>query len=69
MIFGHLDHKELLVGNTHDPQLSDQVGMLDFEVVAGRPGLSGVAERPDHAESIVAEQLTLLTVAEPRQRA
>ena len=69
VVFGHLDHKELLVGYTRDPQLSNQMAMLDFEVVARRPGLTSVAERPNNAESIVAEKLALLTVAEPSERA
>lgn len=65
MILWHLDNIELLLCNTNNPELPEEVAMTDLEVVPRGPCLRSIAERADNAKAIEAEQLAFLAEPEP----
>jgi len=67
MVLRHLNGKKLLISDSHNPNLADEITMLDFEIVSWRPRLGRVAKGPDHAEGIITEELSFFTIAEPAE--
>lgn len=65
MILGHLNYKELLVGDSCNPELTIDMSVLDLEVMSGCPSLGRETEGSDDTKTIVAEKLTLFTKSKP----
>ena len=67
MVRRHLNNKHLLLADAGNPESTEDMTVLDFEVMSGRPCLRRVAEGSDHSKAVVAKKLSFLAEAKPAE--